>query len=305
MREDTRRSDVRWYARGLNNGAIFGATYHGVARLPKRVSYGIGYVGTWLAYHLMQDGTSGLLANLRVVCPERTESDLENLALFTYRSYARDTVDFIRSLFMTSSELSEMISEFDGGLFDELRAEGRGIITLGGHFGNWELGGVVLRRLRGLPLSVVGRPEPSPAVGELRRRMRETFGIETIEIGRVLDTALRIRRVLAQNGVVGMLADRHLDRDRAAVTFFGRPTFFSRSPAMIASLSGAPLLPCFVLRQKDGRFAARCGRPIRVDGSKPVDVGVNEATQEFATQLEERIRMQPYLWYQFYRYWAR
>ena len=33
MRQDLQHSGPRWYARGLNNGAVLAATYHGVARL--------------------------------------------------------------------------------------------------------------------------------------------------------------------------------------------------------------------------------------------------------------------------------
>jgi lauroyl/myristoyl acyltransferase len=304
MREDIQSSTTRWYARGLNNGAIFAATYHGVARLPRRVSYGIGYFGTWLAYHLMQDGTQGLLHNLRVVCPHEPPEALERLALLTYRSYARDTIDFIRSLSMSPAELGGLVAQFDSGRFEELLAEGRGVIVVGGHFGNWELGGVALARMRNYSLSVVGRPEASRAVGQLRQQLRESLGIETIEIGQMLDTALQIRRVLGQNRIVAMLMDRNLGRDGIDVSFFGRQTPFLRSPAMIASLSGAPLLPCFMLRQNDGRFVAFCDRPIRVDPALPIEEGVRQATQAFADQLEERIRAQPYLWYQFYKYWT-
>jgi KDO2-lipid IV(A) lauroyltransferase len=304
MREDIAASTTRWYARGLNNGTIFGATYHGVARLPRRMSYGIGYAGTWLAYHLMRDGTRGLLENLRVLLPEATERERRRLALLTYRSYARDTIDFIRGLSMTAAQLSPIVAQFDSDRFDELLAEGRGVIVVGGHFGNWELGGVALRVLRRYAVSVVGRPEASPAVGGLRQRMRESLGIETIEIGQMLDTALQIRRILSSNGIVAMLIDRHLGRDRVEVTFFGRPTQFLRSPAMIASLSGAPMLPSYMLRQADGRFIGVCGDAVRVDPTLPIEEAVRVATQNLATQLEGRIRANPHLWYQFYRYWA-
>jgi KDO2-lipid IV(A) lauroyltransferase len=294
---------VRWHARGLNNGAIFSATYHGVSRLPPWCSYGIGHFGTWLAYRLMRDGTGGLLANLQVVFPQATPRELRRLALLTYRTYARDTIDFIRSLSMDARGLGEMVTQLDSGRFDELLSEKRGIIIVGGHFGNWELGGVALRLLRGYPLSVVGRPEASPVVGQIRGRMRESLGIETIEIGHMLDTALKIRGVLGANGCVAMLVDRHLGRDRIQVTFFGRPTWFLRSPAMIAYLSGAPMLPSFMLRQPDGHFAGLCGDTIRVDSRLPPEESVRLATQAFATQLEDRIRAQPHLWYQFFPYW--
>jgi lauroyl/myristoyl acyltransferase len=184
-----------------------------------------------------------------------------------------------------------------------LLGDRRGVIVIGGHFGNWELGGVALRLLRGYPLTVVGRPEASPMVGAIRRRMRDSLGIETIEIGQMLDTALRIRRALSANGLVAMLLDRHLGKDRVDVTFFGRQTGFLRTPAMIARLSGAPMLPSYMLRQPDGRFIGVCGATIRVDARLPLDESVRLATQAFATELEHRIRANPELWYQFYPYW--
>ena len=296
---------VRWHAGALNNGLIFGLTYHLVTRFPRRLSYGIGRAGTWLAYHLMREGTAALVENLRTIKPGATARQLHELALLTYRSYARDTIDFIRGLSMTRAQLEPLVSEFHTERFDELLAEGRGVILVGGHFGNWELGGLAIRLLRGYPLTVIGRPEPSPIVNELRRRMRDSLGIETIEIGRTLETALQIRRALSANGVVAMLLDRHLGRDQIDVTFFGRPALFLRTPAMIASLSGAPLLPSFLIRQPDGRFSGVCGSAIRPDTSRPTDDNVREMTQAFADELERRIREHPHLWYQFYPYWER
>jgi lauroyl/myristoyl acyltransferase len=100
-----------------------------------------------------------------------------------------------------------------------------------------------------------------------------------------------------------MLLDRPIGRDRVEVTFFGRPTGFLRSPAMIGYLSGAPLLPAFMIRQTDGRFCGSFGEPIAVDRARPAEDSVRDATQDFAAQLESRIRAHPHLWYQFYPYW--
>jgi lauroyl/myristoyl acyltransferase len=294
---------VRWHAGTFNNGLIFGATYHSVSRLPRRCSYGIGHVCMWLAHRLMRGGTRAVIENLRVVRPDASERELRRLALLMYRSYACDTIDFIRGLSLDRARFEAVVAQLDSERFDQLLKEGRGIILVGGHFGNWELGGVAIRLLRGYPLTVVGRPEPSPAVSELRRRMRDSLGIDTIEIGRMLDTALQIRRALTANGVVAMLLDRHLGRDRVEVEFFGRRRAFLRSPAMIAYLSGAPLLPSFMIRQADGRFLGVCGAPIRVDTSIPPEESVRYATQAFADELERRIRAHPHLWYQFYPYW--
>lgn len=303
MRADTDLSSVRWHAGALNNGLIFGATYHGVTRLPRACSYGLGHVGTWLAYHFMRDGTRALIDNLRVVRPGSAEADLKRLALLTYRSYARDTIDFIRSLRMNRAQLPPMVAAPGGNRLEEILGQRRGVIVVGGHFGNWELGGVALRLMYGCPLTVVAKSEASPVVARFRRRMRDSLGIETLEIGQMLETALQIRRLLAGNGIVAMLLDRPIGRDRVEVTFFGRPTGFLRSPAMIGYLSGAPLLPAFMIRQTDGRFCGSFGEPIAVDTARPAEDSVRDATQDFAAQLESRIRAHPHLWYQFYPYW--
>jgi KDO2-lipid IV(A) lauroyltransferase len=303
VRADTDLSSVRWHAGALNNGLIFGATYHGVTRLPRGCSYGLGHVGTWLAYHFMRDGTRALIDNLRVVRPGAAEADLKRLALLTYRSYARDTIDFIRSLGMNRAQLPPMVAAPGANRLEELLGQRRGVIVVGGHFGNWELGGVALRLMYGCPLTVVAKSEASPVVARFRRRMRDSLGIETLEIGQMLETALQIRRLLAGNGIVAMLLDRPIGRDRVEVTFFGRRTGFLRSPAMIGYLSGAPLLPAFMIRQTDGRFCGSFGEPIAVDTARPAADSVRDATQDFAAQLESRIRAHPHLWYQFYPYW--
>src|SRR5579864_6024456 len=303
MRADTDLSAVRWHAGSFNNGLIFGATYHLVTRLPRASSYAIGHSATWLAYRLMRHATRAVIDNLRVVRPEATDLELKRLALLTYRSYARDTIDFIRSLVMNRKEFEPVLASFDNARLADLLALGRGVLIVGGHFGNWELGGVALRRLHGYPLTVVGKAEASPVVGAFRRRMRESLGIETLEIGQMLETALQIRRLLAQNGIVAMLLDRSLGRDRIDVTFFGRPAGFLRTPAMIGYLTKAPLLPAFMIRKADDRFVGTLGDAIMGDSTRPTEDAVRVATQAFATQLEERIRANPQLWYQFYPYW--
>jgi KDO2-lipid IV(A) lauroyltransferase len=304
QRADSDHRAVRWHAGALNNGLIFGATYYGCTWLPRACSYALGYTGTWLAYRLMHQGTRALVENLRVVRPEASEKELQRLALLTYRSYGRDTIDFIRSLGMRRTQLEPIVSGIDTGRLDDLLADKRGVLLVGGHFGNWEMGGVALRLLHGYPLTVVGKPEASAVVGRFRRRMRDSLGIETLEIGQMLETALQLRRLLADNRIVAMLLDRSLGRDRVDVNFFGRQTGFLRTPAMIGYLSRAPLLPAFMIRGAAGHFVGLLGEPIVVSTTDPPEDAVRAATQGFASQLERQIIANPHLWYQFYSYWG-
>jgi lauroyl/myristoyl acyltransferase len=293
---------VRWQLHGLNTGTIFGLTCWGVTHIPRSLSYGIGRVGTWIAFHLMKEATAALVGNLRVVVPDLAERELRRLALRTYRSYARETIDFIRSISTDRHELTSWLSPL--GTFGRAKLDGNGLLLVTGHLGNIELGAVIIRAVYDLPLAVLVLPDRDPKVAAQRRTMRASLGIESIEVRQEMDTALRIARLLSENRAVAIIADRALGRDRVDVEFFGRRTGFLRTPALMAYLTGAPLVPCFILRQPDGRYAGFASDPIYVGREGDRDANVQVAMQTFASTLEQAVRQYPHLWYHFYPYWG-
>ena len=296
----------RWTLHGLNNGLIFSATCRGVAVLPPSVSYAIGHAGTWLAWRLMDRTRAAVADNLRALRPDGTDGDLEREALKTLRAYAKDVIDFLRSLEASDAEIDRLfaVRAQDGQLFRDLLAQNRGIILVAGHYGNWEIGSVFMRRVMDLPLTVVAMAEASPEVNRIRHRIRDSLGTDTIEVRKSLDTALQIRRRLGDNRIVAMLMDRHMGRDRVEVSFLGRRAWFLQTPALMGYLTGAPLVPCFIERIGRSRFSVQPGDPIIVARDVPREDAVRRAAQQFADQLGDRIRQRPHQWYQFYPYWT-
>lgn len=295
----------RWTLHGLNNGLIFNATCRGVAVLPRSVSYAIGDAGTWLAWRLMDRTRDAVADNLRALFPHESERDLERRALSTLRAYARDVIDFLRALNATDEEAHHLFSARpeDGRLFQDLLAQNRGIILVTGHYGNWEVGSVFMRRVFDFPLTIVAMAEASEEVNRIRREIRDRLGTDTIEVRKSMDTALQIRRRLADNRIVAMLMDRHMGRDRVEVSFLGRRAWFLRTPALMGYLTGAPLVPCFIERIGRARFSVRPGTPIFVSREGPRDEAIRQAAQQFADQLGARIVEHPNHWYHFYPYW--
>ncbi|MGH8637017.1 MAG: lysophospholipid acyltransferase family protein, partial [Burkholderiales bacterium] len=213
----------RWTLHGLNNGVIFGATWHGVRALPRSVSYGIGHLSTWIAWRSMHETRHAIASNLSAIFPGESPAVLERRALETLRSYARDTIDFLRALARPPADCTTLFVLDDEyrALIRQLAALGRGIILVTGHYGNWEIGSLLVRRAFGMPLTIVAMPEPSPHVNRIRRQLRDSIGAETLEVRQSFNTALQIRRRLADNHMVAMLVDRHYGRDRVPVTLFG------------------------------------------------------------------------------------
>jgi KDO2-lipid IV(A) lauroyltransferase len=295
----------RWTLHGLNNGLVFGLTVRGVRILPRAVSYGLGRAGTWIAWRLMRETNAAIAANLSPVLPNESEAQKLVRARQVYLSYARDTVDFLRALSASPEELGRT---FDLGtnnhaIFDGVLQAGRGGLLVTGHCGNWEIGGLLMSRVVNLPLTVVAMAEADPEVNRLRHEIRSRMGIATLEVRQSLDTALQIRRLLAANRFVAMLIDRPLGRDRVPVTLFGRQTWFLQTPAVLAYMTGAPLVPCFIERVGPGRFTTLAHPPIIVDRRLPREEAVRAATQQVAAAIQSRVQANPESWYQFYRYW--
>jgi KDO2-lipid IV(A) lauroyltransferase len=294
-----------WTTHALNTGTVFEATCFGVSVLPRTLSYSLGGAGSWLAWRTMRTVRRAVADNLRAVFPDETAAVLERRALHTLRAYARDVVDFLSAVNVppaAAPALFEYTPEHVR-LFEQLLARGNGVVLASGHYGNWEIGSVAMRHVFKVPLTIVAMPEASETINRRRRRFRERLGVDTVEVGKSLDTALQIRKRLAENRTVALLIDRHVGRDRVAVNFLGRHAWFLRTPVLMAYVSGAPLVPCFIERIGDGRFRIGPGEPIYVSSALPRDAAIQRAAQRSADQLGARVRQHPEYWYQFYSYW--
>ncbi|HWT44646.1 MAG TPA: lysophospholipid acyltransferase family protein [Vicinamibacterales bacterium] len=287
----------------MNNGVIFGITYHGVRRLPRSVSYAIGHIGSSIVARFAPESTSAIVENLRPVFPDESDAALRRRALETYRSYTRDAIDFLRAIEDPRVEQSFDIGDLTRERAAWIYSQGRGAILVTAHFGNWEAGSLLMARALRLPLTVVAMREPDETVNKIRSDIRARIGIETIEVRQSLDTPLKIRAALAQNRFVALLVDRHLGRDRVPVTLFGRRAWFLRTPLLIAALTGAPLAVSSIERSGPGRFVATMGPPITIPNGASKDEWIPQAAQQIADEIAERVRARPECWYHFYRYW--
>jgi lauroyl/myristoyl acyltransferase len=294
-----------WTSHFFNTGTAFRAMYGMAVTLPRPVARALAYGGTCVAHAVLPGVKAALRANFAGAFPDLDDRALDALAWRTCHAYSADVLDLFRAVDLSPEQSLRLFEDIEGNgaAFYDALAGGKGVILVTGHFGNWEIGGALMRALE-LPLTIVAMREASEEINRLRVEFRQRFGADTIEVRQSMDTALQIRRRLADNRLVAMLMDRHVGRDRVPVTFFGRRAYFLRTPPLLGYMTGAPLLPCSVVRAASGRFRVKPGRPIVVARELDRDVAVQQAAQAFADQLEALIRETPHAWYQFYPYWA-
>ncbi len=178
-------------------------------------------------------------------------------------------------------------------------AEGRGVLYLGAHFGNWELLAAA-NEFTGLALNVVVRPLDNPFLEALLARGRERWRLGLIQKRAALPA---IRAALGRGECVGIMLDQHAGRRGVLVPFFGQPASTSRSLAVLALKTGAPVVPVFIHRLGDGEHQVIVEPPLPLVRSGNVDQDVEVNTACYTATIERHVRQHPEQWFWVHRRW--
>ena len=295
------RGRRKWVSHGLSNRIVFSGLRYGTRWLPLPVLHGLSLFCNSLAVILMRETLTDIRENFRLAfgVPER---EAGRLARHLFFEYGRSVIDVWR---LRSEAFVPKISSFDADrtALERVRRDGRGFLLVTGHVGNWELGAVTLRG-HGLTPSVVGQPELDPDVEAMRLGLRKRLGVESIDIGSSTATAFRVRAAVEAGRAVALLVDRAYPEDQVMVSYFGRPTPFLRSPALLARFCKCEILPGFFLRSPDGSYFNVWGTPVASDESLSPAEDARRIMSRVAADLEGVVRAHPTQWFNFYRFWG-
>jgi KDO2-lipid IV(A) lauroyltransferase len=262
---------------------------------------GINLVGNTIAIAFLRQTQKGIRENFRIALGAGPR-EAARLARRQFFEYGRHTIDAWR---LRSEAFVPRITTFeaDGRALAASRRGGRGFLLVTGHVGNWEMGAVTLKD-HGLTPAVVGQPELDPNVQAMRLELRTRLGVESIDIGSSMATAFKVRAAVDRGRAVALLVDRAYPEDQVIVPFFGRPTPFLRSPALLARFCDCDVLPGFFLRAADGSYFNVWGEPLRADPKLSPQEDAVRMLSQVARELEAVIRANPAQWFNFYRFWS-
>lgn len=105
---------------------------------------------------------------------------------------------------------------------EEAVKNGKGMIILSAHFGNWEVMGYTLTRM-GFPLHVMARPQAVDQMTEFMNSFRERRNVKVI-MHNAMPECLKL---LGQGKTVGLLSDLNAREWGYQVSFFGRNASFT------------------------------------------------------------------------------
>ena len=268
--------------------------------LPRRLARGLCEVLAVGSYFLWPRLRQVGLFNLRLAFPEWSERQRRRILFGTFQGFGRMLADFAHFPRLTRKNIEELIV-YDGfEHYARAQAQGKGVIFLTAHFGNWELSSFA-HSLYGYPLNFTVRPMDNPLLDAMISRYRCLSGGRPVDKN---DFARRALQALRRGEAVGVLMDTNmLPPEGIFVDFFGRPASTTSAPARLARKTGAALVLGLALWDSKLRKYRLRFEPVPwIEHDDPEEeVIVN--TAHFNRLIEDQVRRYPDQWFWVHRRW--
>ena len=240
------------------------------------------------------------LFNLRLAFPGWTGRARRRVLVRTFRNFGRMLADFASFPRLNRGNIERLIV-YDGfEHYERAQAEGRGVIFLTAHFGNWELSSFA-HSLYGYPLNFTVRQMDNPLLDALITRYRCLSGGRPIEKN---EFARRALQSLKQGEAVGVLIDTNmLPAEGIFVDLFGRLACTTSAPARLARKTGAALVLGLAIWDSKLRKYRLRFEPVPWIEHEDAEEEIRLNTAHFTRLIEDYIRRYPDQWLWVHRRW--
>ncbi|KQY37912.1 lipid A biosynthesis lauroyl acyltransferase [Nocardia sp. Root136] len=244
-------------------------------------------------------GPQQLRRNLARVLGVPADQVPDDLMRASMRSYAR----YWREAFRLPSMDHTAIDYYVGGLenVDAALEQGRGLILVLPHSGNWDMAGVWLVQHYDNFTTVAERLKPE-SLFERFVAYRESLGFEVFPLtGGEQPPFAALAERLRQNRIVCLMGERDLTGKGVPVDFLGERTWMPGGAAKLAIETGAALVPVhgWFTVDEDGTE----GWGLKAEPALDVSGGVAAATQALADRFAANIAEHPADWHMLQPLW--
>ena len=179
--------------------------------------------------------------------------------------------------------------------------DGKGVILITGHIGNWELLGAAIAG-RGYPIHAIAAPFHDSRIGQFIIQLRSLLGVKTISRG-TPSSSRKILEVLRKKEILVLLIDQDTKVDGVFVPFFNKKAHTPAGAAKLAVRSDVVTVMGFITRLPHDHHRLTIKKPLTLfrTGDKKDDIEKNTAL--FASHIEQEIREVPDQWVWMHQRW--
>lgn len=221
-----------------------------LSRLPRRLSQFLGRLIGRLNWLLKSRSYHVTHANLCLCFPHMERAQREYLELQSLMNTGQTLMETPAAWLASGKRLSRWIRRVSHEqLLDDAIAEGKGVIILLPHVGNWELFNHYYSA-RG-PMMALYQPPRKVYLQDMMKRIRSRFGNELVPTS--VKGIARLYRALEDGGTVIILPDQ-VPANGIFVPFFGVDALSDKLLSRLVNKTGASVIAACVTRLGSGEF---------------------------------------------------
>jgi KDO2-lipid IV(A) lauroyltransferase len=241
----------QWRLECLGHSLLEGLT----RLLPGAWLFRLGEALGGLVWHFMPLRRKMILRNLRIAfAGEKSLAELRGLAKDSFRRTGGNLISAAHTARLAPDQLGKVIHIENLALLEQALANGKGVVLLLSHMGNWE----ILARLihlfpKGSRAGAFYRPLNNPLLDARVLLRRQADGTRMFS---KRDNPLHVAAFLREGGIVGILADQRVGIQGELVRFFGCLTRSSPLPSLLARRSKSVVLALALTTERAGKWKA-------------------------------------------------
>jgi KDO2-lipid IV(A) lauroyltransferase len=254
-----------------------------------------------LLWRCYKRGRRRALENLRVSYPEKEEAWILQTARHSFEHIAMLGVDVLLTPKLVRKDNWQQYATFKHVERPKwLMQEGKGLLLVTGHYGNFELLGYLMS-LFDFNIYSVARPLDNRFVDRYIRSIRQRQGQKIIDKKGASDL---MSLANTHGASLGLIADQDAGRKGIFVDFFGRKASTFKSIALLAVTRDQPIVVGYC-RRMDNRFFFEIGmkRIIFPEEWKDKENPMEWITAEYTKAIEAFIREDPTQYWWVHRRW--
>lgn len=276
---------------------------HLLAFLPLRVLYLVSYLLYIIIYRVVGYRRKVVRDNLTQCFPDKSVDELRKIERKFYRFFSDYIVETLKVLHISDTEMKQRMEFVDAEVVDRFTTQGRSVMLLLGHYGNWEWIPSLTMWCAcpdNIQLGQVYRTLRNEWFDRFFLRLRSRFGTRGISKEVVLRTFLQYRR----DGLVsltGFMADQtpSINNIHHWTQFLGRPTAALSGFEAIAKRLDMAVVYVDVELVKRGHYRAT----FRLLEDNPTACPDYDITDRYMQAMEQTIRRAPHAWLWSHKRW--
>lgn len=270
-----------------------------IARAPFRALYLLSGLLYFLVYVLAGYRKKIVLENLRNAFPEKGEEEIREICRKFYRHFCDLSLEALKNLAISPAGLRKLVRFEDTSLFQQYYREGRSVVIVLGHIGNWELAGPRFSLEPIHPLYGVYHPLNNPCFERLLYRMRTRLGMKLYTMKNTLRGMAANRKQCTATAFIADQSPSYMDTHWMEFLNQEAPVF--TGPGRLAIRFGYPVVYMAVHRLRRGLYSIKGELLVE----NPEGLSPEQITELYIRRLEKDIFAHPEFWLWTHRRWKR